>query len=237
MNKKSFIIGMVMGIALTFGFFLIVGYFTQQQKNNSIQYLEKPVSYEDKEIASFEVIQVIDQNAALASDEGVSGLYNKVVLLGSDFYSGQTITLINPQRIGSYSYTSVGGMPMTVPIVKGEIGTDRREEPTDQKEVAYNRSERLHQDKQEPFRYLEQPESYEGKKKTSFKVDKVVQDGYALAREEDGEYGITSYYGNKVLLVGEDFYDGQVITILNPQKIGIFKHYGETVPVIDGESK
>lgn len=53
---------------------------------------------------------------------------------------------------------------MTVPIVKGEIDTDRREEPTDQKEVAYNRSERLHQDKQEPFRYLEQPESYEGKK-------------------------------------------------------------------------
>lgn len=232
-----------MGFVLSCIFFMIVGY-VMQQKDNSIQYLEKPVSYENKEVASFEVIQVIDKNAALAREGGLysidatsrrSTLYNKVVLLGSDFYSGQMITLTNPQRIGSYSYTSAGGLPMTVPIVKGEICTDVVEEPSSLKDV-FDRVERLKQDEQEEFRRLEQPESYEGKKRASFKVSQVLE-GKALAREEDSEYGITSYYGNTVLLIGDDFYDGQVVTIKNPQKTGIFRRYGETVPVIEGESK
>lgn len=234
MNKKSFVIGMVMGIALTFIVFLIVGYFTHHQKDNSIQYLEKPVSYENKEVASFEVIQVIDQNAALAHEGGLYTLdatgktRNTVVLLGSDFYSGQTVTLVNPQRVGSYSYTNRGGLPMTVPIIKGETCTDRREDTPDQIEEG---------EKQELFHSFDHPESYEGKKKASFKISRVLE-GKALAREESDRYGNDVLYnGNTVLLMGEDYYDGQVIIIANPQKIGIFKHYGQTVPVIVGENK
>lgn len=46
---------------------------------------------------------------------------NTVLVLGKDFYSDQIVTLKNPQRIGTYSYTNNGGMPMTVPVIDGEI--------------------------------------------------------------------------------------------------------------------
>lgn len=221
-NKNIFVIGMVIGFVLTCGLFAILGYISQQQKDNSIQYLEKPVSYENKKEASFRVIQVMDPNTALANEgEYLTVGATTVVLLGSDFYSGQTVTIKNPQRIGTYSYVSGGGLPMTVPVVKGDVSTDRGEKGTAQIEDT------------EPFRRLEQPESYEGKKRTSFKVYNVVQDGYALAREESDRIGNDAvYYGNEVLLQGEDFYDGQVITVRDPQKIGIFKYYDKTVPVV-----
>ena len=46
---------------------------------------------------------------------------NTVLVLGKDFYSDQIVTVKNPQRIGTYSYTNNGGMPMTVPVIEGEI--------------------------------------------------------------------------------------------------------------------
>lgn len=48
-------------------------------------------------------------------------LGNTVVILGKNFYSDQIITLKNPQRIGTYSYTNKGGIPMTVPVMEGEM--------------------------------------------------------------------------------------------------------------------
>lgn len=232
MNKKSIIIGIIMGFVLCCILFMIVGYVTQQKKDNSIQYLEKPVSYENKEEASFRVIQVMDPNTALANEgEYLTPGATTVVLVGSDFYSDQIVTVKNPQRIGTYSYISGGGLPMTVPVIKGDISADRVEKSSTQ----LNNTEIS---RQEPYRHLEQPESYEGKKKTSFKVYNVVQDGYALAREESDRIGNDAvYYGNEVLLQGEDFYDGQVITVRDPQKIGIFKYYDKTVPVINSKNK
>lgn len=47
--------------------------------------------------------------------------WNTVVLLGENFYSDQVVTVKNPQRIGTYSYTNKGGMPMTVPVIEGEM--------------------------------------------------------------------------------------------------------------------
>lgn len=44
-----------------------------------------------------------------------------MVLVGDDFYSDQVITVKQPQRVGTYSYTNKGGMPMTVPVIKGEV--------------------------------------------------------------------------------------------------------------------
>ena len=46
---------------------------------------------------------------------------NTEVLVGDDFYSDQVITVKQPQRVGTYSYTNKGGMPMTVPVIKGEV--------------------------------------------------------------------------------------------------------------------
>ena len=126
MNKKSFFIGMLSGIVLTIVALFVIGFV--RQKNNeddAIQYLEKPVSYENKKITSFKVFQVLGEDAALAkeiSDKELDMyLGNTVVLIGKDFYSDQVITIKNPKRIGTYSYTNNGGMPKTVPIIEGEI--------------------------------------------------------------------------------------------------------------------
>ena len=47
---------------------------------------------------------------------------NTVVILGENFYSDQIVTIKNPQRVGTYSYTTKRGMPITVPVINGEFG-------------------------------------------------------------------------------------------------------------------
>ena len=124
MNKKSFFLGVVTGIVLTFIGLFVIG-LVNQNSSDPIQYLEQPVSYENKTKTSFKVFQVLG-DAALAREasERIGGdvmyLGNTVVILGKNFYSDQVVTINNPQRVGTYSYTNNGGMPMTVPVIDGE---------------------------------------------------------------------------------------------------------------------
>ena len=125
MNKKSFFIGMLSGVVLTIVALVVIAFVKGASEGDAVQYLEKPVSYENKKITSFKVFQVLGEDAALAkeiSDKEVDMyLGNTVVLIGKDFYSDQVITIKNPKRTGTYSYTNNGGMPKTVPIIEGEI--------------------------------------------------------------------------------------------------------------------
>ena len=126
MNKKSFFIGMLSGVVLTIVALVVIAFVSKKaSEDDAVQRLEKPVSYENKKITSFKVFQVIGEDAALAkeiSDKELDMyLGNTVVLIGKDFYSDQVITIKNPKRIGTYSYTNNGGMPKTVPIIEGEI--------------------------------------------------------------------------------------------------------------------
>lgn len=125
MNKKSFFLGVVTGIVLTIAVLFIIALANQNSEGNDpVQYLEQPVSYEDKTETSFKVFQVIG-SAALASEisnkkyKWYNG--NTVMILGDNFYSDQVVTVKNPQRVGTYSYTNKGGMPMTVPVIDGEM--------------------------------------------------------------------------------------------------------------------
>ncbi|MBO5612336.1 MAG: VPDSG-CTERM exosortase interaction domain protein [Prevotella sp.] len=127
MNKKTFFLGVVTGVIVTFVVFFVIGLVNQSsEETDQIQYLEQPVSYEDKTETSFKVFQVLG-NAALAREESdkfgntVMYLGNAVVILGKNFYSDQVITIKNPMRVGTYSYTTNGGMPMTVPVINGEM--------------------------------------------------------------------------------------------------------------------
>ena len=126
MNKKSFFLGVVTGFVLTFVGLFVIGLVNQNsEENDPVQYLEKPVSYENKKETSFKVFQVLG-NAALATEISTEGLIplfigKTVVLLGKDYYNNQVITVKNPQRIGTYSYTSKNDMPMTVPVIQGEM--------------------------------------------------------------------------------------------------------------------
>lgn len=126
MSKKSFFLGVVTGVVLTFVVLIVIGLVIQKSDANfPAQYLEKPVSYENKKETSFRVFQVLG-NAALATEisaDGVIQLFtgNTVVLLGKDYYNNQVITVKNPQRIGTYSYTSKDDTQMTVPVIEGEM--------------------------------------------------------------------------------------------------------------------
>lgn len=125
MNIKSFILGVVAGAILTFGGLFVFAMLNQSSTTeDAVQYLEKPVSYENKKESSFKVLQVIG-NAALAkeksSDEYDFYNGNTVVILGENYYSDEIITIIDPIRVGTYSYTNKAGMPMTVPVLEGDL--------------------------------------------------------------------------------------------------------------------
>ena len=129
MDKKSFFLGtatgVVVGIVLAFVVIIVIGLVAQKSEpSDPVQYLEKPVSYENKAETSFKVFQVLG-HAALANEisnreyNWFNG--NTVLIIGENYYSDQVVTIKNPQRIGTYSYTSQGGMPMTVPVINGDI--------------------------------------------------------------------------------------------------------------------
>ena len=96
------------------------------QDNDPTIHIEKGKSYENKKETSFKVLQVLG-NAALATEAsdkiGSDVMYhgNTVLVLGENFYSDQIVTVKNPQRVGTYSYTTNGGIPKTVPVIDGEM--------------------------------------------------------------------------------------------------------------------
>ena len=123
MNKKSFFLGVLTGIVLTFAVLFVIALVNRNSvATDPIQYLEQPISYENKTETSFKVFQVLG-NAALANEISNKEYKwyhgNTVMILGEDFYSDQVVTIKNPQRVGTYSYTNNGGMPMTVPVIEG----------------------------------------------------------------------------------------------------------------------
>ena len=125
MSKKSFFIGFASGIVLTLVALFVIGVIIQNYETNvPVQRLDKPVCYENKTETSFKVFQVFS-NGALASEvsdeEMKMYLGNTVVVLGKNYYNDQILTVKNPQRVGTYSYTNGAGLHTTVPVIDGEI--------------------------------------------------------------------------------------------------------------------
>lgn len=127
MNKKSFIIGAVTGFVLAFIVLIVIGVWVQNsEKNDPIQYLDSPMSYENKKETSFKVLQVLgDKALAIESSDTIQDdvmyLGNTVLLLGDNFYNDQVVKVKNPQRVGTYNYTNNSGMQMTVPVISEEM--------------------------------------------------------------------------------------------------------------------
>ena len=121
MNKKSFFLGILTGIILTLAILFVIGLVKKNSADDdSVQLLEKPVSYENKKETSFKVFQLcLSPNRQFCFDHRYHG--NTVVILGENYYSDQVVKMKNPQRVGTYSYTNKGGIPMTVPVLEGEI--------------------------------------------------------------------------------------------------------------------
>ena len=95
-----------------------------------------------------------------------------------------------------------------------------------------------------PVQRLDNPVCYENKTETSFKVFQVFSNG-ALAKESSDEKEISGeemkwYLGNTVVVLGKNYYDDQILTVKNPQRVGTYSYINKdgmsmTVPVIDGE--
>ena len=95
-----------------------------------------------------------------------------------------------------------------------------------------------------PVQRLDNPVCYENKTETSFKVFQVFSNG-ALAKEISDEKEISGeemkwYRGNTVVVLGKNYYDDQILTVKNPQRVGTYSYINKdgmsmTVPVIDGE--
>lgn len=95
-----------------------------------------------------------------------------------------------------------------------------------------------------PVQRLDNPVCYENKTETSFKVFQVFNNG-ALAKEISDEKEISGedmkwYLGNTVVVLGKNYYDDQILTVKNPQRVGTYSYINKdgmsmTVPVIDGE--
>ena len=126
MNKKSFFLGVLTGIVLTFVGLFVIGLVYQKSKDSRIQYLENPVSYENKKETSFKVFQVLG-NKALATEAsnkvGSTVLYlgNTVLLLGDNYYNDQVVNVKNPQRVGTFKYITNKKEIMTVPIIGDQM--------------------------------------------------------------------------------------------------------------------
>lgn len=89
-----------------------------------------------------------------------------------------------------------------------------------------------------PVQRLDEPVCYENKTETSFKVFQVFSNG-ALASEVSDEE-MKMYLGNTVVVLGKNYYDDQILTVKNPQRVGTYSYINKdgmsmTVPVIDGE--
>lgn len=95
-----------------------------------------------------------------------------------------------------------------------------------------------------PVQRLDNPVCYENKTETSFKIFQVFSNG-ALAKEISDEKEISGeemkwYLGNTVVVLGKNYYDDQILTVKNPQRVGTYSYINKdgmsmTVPVIDGE--
>lgn len=122
MEIEFFFLGAIFGMLVI----IIIDGLENRKLKDNVRYFDESVSYEDKGEASFEVFQVLS-DAALATeifwerDKRRKYFGKSVLIRGKDFYDGQIINVRNPRRVGTYRYTDITDVEMTVPIIEGKI--------------------------------------------------------------------------------------------------------------------
>lgn len=122
MEIEFFFLGAIFGMLVI----IIIDGLENRKLKDNVRYFDESVSYEGKGEASFEVFQVLS-DAALATeifwerDKRRKYFGKSVLIRGEDFYDGQIINVRNPRRVGTYRYTDITDVEMTVPIIEGEM--------------------------------------------------------------------------------------------------------------------
>lgn len=227
-----YLLGVLSGVVLTFLVSLIIN----RSKNSDISYFDEPgeaITVEcygrEKPVISFKIFQTLDKNAGLALGEDFCSR-DLLVLVISDndqsLFDNQTIVATKGKcfrQIGIYKYKSKDEMYRTIPVVMlmdGEI-EDFVEEPT------------IVEKTNSDYIFFDEPGEVMTDK--SYKVDRVLDDGSAIARGKS-EYGST-YFGLEVLLQEENanYYNDQIVKAPNGKcfrQVGIYKSWGKTIPIV-----
>lgn len=126
---KKFILGFLCGVLVTIGGVFALGYFAGGNSNSQdIVGLTRIENGENIQGKQFKIFQVLKPNVALAHltnkpEERYDSDEVLVLLVGeanAQFYDEQKITIPagkSIKRVGTYSYTSKGGLARTVPAV------------------------------------------------------------------------------------------------------------------------
>lgn len=227
-----FILGILSGIVLTFLFSLIIN----RSTNAGITFFDEPgeiVSVEcigrTTPVKCFKIFQTLGEEAGLAYGDEFCAR-DLLVLIYSNgeqsLFDNQTIVASKGQcfrQIGIYKYKSKDKQHRTIPVVM--LMEDEFAEAYD---------EPVYQEKQnKDYTFFDEPSEIMSDK--SYKVERVLDDGSAIARGKS-EYG-SSYYGLNVLIWDENanFYDDQIVKAPDGKcfrQIGIYKSVLETYPIV-----
>lgn len=228
-NWLVYLLGIITGIVLTFGFAFCVN----QSKNSGIIGLEmfdEPGDY--MEYSQFEVFQVVTDGCALANaDDSYSAVVFILPNENQQFYDDQTIVLGSDQcaqRVGTYRYDTKMGVEKTVPAIRIVEGVD-----VPRTNVSKGNS---------GITMFDKPGECVSRK--NFKVKEVLQSGDAIAKEiRDASFGYVHTSDLEVLMLAKDgdtFYDNQIIQVPNgkcARQIGTYRYqqYGDTkvIPIVD----
>lgn len=226
-----YLLGVLSGMILLF----LISITLNWLKNSGVTFFDEPGEIVTVErlgrtvpVKSFKVFQTLRKDAGLAyGDEWYSS--DLLVLVYSD--SGQSLydnqSIVAPKgmcfrQIGIYNYKSQDKQHRTIPVVMLM---------EDEYEDVYE--EHVDSEKQNnKYTFFDEPS--EIMSDNSYKVERVLDDGSAIAQGKD-EFGF--YCGLNVLIWDENasFYDNQIVKAPNGKcfkQIGIYKSLFETYPIV-----
>lgn len=229
-----YLLGILSGVILTFLVSLIIN----KSKNSDITYFDEPgeaITVECygrmRPVTSFKIFQTLDKNAGLALGED---LYSRDLLVlvisdgGQSLFDNQTIVAPHGKcfkQIGIYKYKSNDKMHRTIPVVMlmdGEI-EDFVEEPT------------IVEKTNSDYTFFDEPGEVMTDK--SYRVDRVLDNGAAIAQGKKDNYDEDYWFGLKVLLIDDNanYYNNQIVKVTNGKcfrQVGIYKANFETLPIV-----
>lgn len=228
-----YLLGILSGVVLTFLVALIVN----KVRNSDISFFDEAgevVTVEcygrTKVVNSFKIFQTLGENAGLAFGEDLCARDLLVLVYSED---GQSLfdnqTIVAPKgmcfrQIGIYKYKSKDEMHRTIPVVMLMEGDEEIETFVEKPETVARKNNN--------YTYFDEPGDVMSD--NSYKVDRVLDDGSAIARGKS-EFGF--YYDLEVLLQEENanYYDGQIVKATSGKcfrQIGIYKSDFETLPIV-----
>lgn len=225
-----YVLGIITGIVLTIALAFCV-YLSKNMGIIGLEMFDEPG--ENLGYTQFEVFQVIDSGYALAEADGNFGA--TVFIIPNDkqeFYDHQIITLRNDQcaqRVGTYKYSTQGGLDKTVPAIKIIDSADLKSDETISDENVSGKT------------LFDKPGDCVSRK--NFEVQKVLNSGDAIALEiRETISGIALTSDLEVLILaqeGSNFYNKQIVKAPKgtcARQIGNYKYqdYGTTkvIPII-----